>query len=158
MKRLFVTFLCAMGLTMMFPPQTAGADVFIVTAGPQTYIEPEVEELMPREDIELIALVTMAEAEAEPELGKRLVIDTILNRVDSPRFPDTVDGVIYAPRQFSSMWNGRVDRCYVREDICVLVEEELRERTNSDCVFFRAGHYGDGTPMFQVGNHYFSSL
>ena len=34
------------------------------------------------EEIRLIALVTMAEAEGEPELGKRLVIDTILNRVD----------------------------------------------------------------------------
>jgi N-acetylmuramoyl-L-alanine amidase len=35
------------------------------------------------EEINLIALVTMAEAEGESEQGKRLVISTILNRVDS---------------------------------------------------------------------------
>ena len=52
-------------------------------------IEEYVEDtLLPREDIELIALVTMAEAEGECEEGKRLVIDTILNRVDSVYFPD----------------------------------------------------------------------
>ena len=44
---------------------------------------------MSREDVELIALVTMAEAEGECEEGKRLVIDTVLNRVDSDYFPDT---------------------------------------------------------------------
>ena len=49
------------------------------------------------EEIELIALVTMAEAEGEPEEGKRLVIDTILNRVDFGEFPSTVTEVIYQP-------------------------------------------------------------
>lgn len=110
------------------------------------------------EIIELIALVTMAEAEGECEEGKRLVIDTILNRVDSVYFPDTVHGVIYQANQFSSMWNGRVDKCFVDDDICQLVEEELQSRTNVDTIFFTAGGYGKyGTPMFQVGNHYFSS-
>lgn len=110
------------------------------------------------EDVDLIALVTMAEAEGEPEEGKRLVIDTILNRVDSDRFPDTVYDVIYQPNQFTSMWNGRTDRCEVREDFVALVKEELVSRYNSECVFFRTSHYSKyGVPMFQVGNHYFSS-
>ena len=112
-----------------------------------------------QDEIELVALVTMAEAEGESEEGKRLVIDTILNRVDHERFPDSVTDVIYQKSQFSSMWNGRVDRCYVDEDICQLVREELDSRTNDDVVFFHAGKYGKyGTPEFQVGNHYFSSM
>ena len=116
------------------------------------------EELLSEEDISLIALVTMAEAEGECEKGKRLVIDTILNRMDSEYFPDTAYDVIYQPYQFSSMWNGRVDRCEVREDICQLVQEELETRTNYDVIFFTAGCYIDyGVPMFQVENHYFSS-
>lgn len=110
------------------------------------------------EEIELIALVTMAEAEGEPEEGKRLVIDTILNRVDFGEFPSTVTEVIYQPEQFSSMWNGRIDECYVMEEICQLVEEELKYRLNNEVMFFTAGGYAKfGTPMFQVGNHYFSS-
>ena len=116
------------------------------------------ESTVPEEDIELIALVTMAEAEGECEEGKRLVIDTILNRVDSEHFPDTVHDVIYQPNQFSSMWNGRVDRCEVREDICQLVREELISRMNYEVMFFTAGEYsGYGVPMFQVEHHYFSS-
>lgn len=114
---------------------------------------------MSDEDIELIALVTMAEAEGECEEGKRLVIDTILNRVDSEisYFPDTVYDVVYQKSAFSSMWNGRVDKCYVDEDICQLVREELISRTNYDVMYFTAGKYGKyGTPMFSVGNHYFS--
>lgn len=117
----------------------------------------EKEELLPDEDIALIALVTMAEAEGECEEGKRLVIDTILNRIDSEHFPDTAYDVIYQPYQFSSMWNGRVERCEVREDICQLVEEELACRKNYDVIFFTAGCYSDyGVPMFRVENHYFS--
>ena len=72
----------------------------------------------------------MAEAEGESEYGKRLVIDTVLNRVDSEHYPDTVFEVIYQPSQFSSMWNGRVDRCCVTDEICQLVREELQERRN----------------------------
>lgn len=108
-------------------------------------------------EIDLISLVTMAEAEDEPELGQRLVIDTILNRVDSERFPNSIYDVIYQPHQFSSMWNGRVDRCYVMDDIRQLVMEELQYRQNYECLFFTADDYGAyGEHMFPVGNHYFA--
>ena len=77
------------------------------------------------EEIDLLALLTMAEAEGESEEGKRLVIDTVLNRVDSEHFPNTIREVIYQPNQFTSMWNGRVDRCSVDDEICQLVMEEF---------------------------------
>lgn len=112
------------------------------------------------EEIDLLALVTMAEAEGESEEGQRLVIDTILNRVDSELsyFPDTVHDVVYQKNAFSSMHNGRVKRCYVKEEIRQLVIEELQERTNYEVMYFHAKKYGKyGTPMFAVGNHYFSS-
>ena len=110
------------------------------------------------DEINLIALVTMAEAEGESEYGKRLVIDTILNRVESGYFPDTVNEVIYQPWQFESMWNGRVDKCYVDDYICELVRDEIENRTDAYTIFFCAGDYSQyGVPMYQVGNHYFSS-
>lgn len=116
------------------------------------------EEFLSDEDIALIALVTMAEAESECEKGKRLVIDTILNRIDSEHFPDNAYDVIYQPSQFSSMWDGRIDCCEVREDICQLVIEEGHSRINNKVIFFTAGEYSKyGVPMFQVENHYFSS-
>lgn len=110
------------------------------------------------EEIYLIALVTLAEAEGECEEGKRLVIDTILNRIDSEYFPNTVEEVIYQPYQFSSMWNDRYTRVTVTDDICDLVREEIYHRLNAEVIFFTANQYGKyGVPMFQVGNHYFSS-
>ena len=109
-------------------------------------------------EIDLIALVTMAEAEGESEEGKRLVISTILNRIDHERFPDTVNGVVYQRNAFEVMHNGRINRCYVTESNRELVISELQNRTNYDVVYFRSGHYSSyGTPLFKVGNHYFSS-
>jgi spore germination cell wall hydrolase CwlJ-like protein len=126
------------------------------------YEEPtEPEYSLTQEEIDLIARLVMAEAEGESEYGQRLVIDVILNRVDHPAkyMPDTVTEVIYQPSQFSPMWNGRFDRCYVKPEIVELVKEELISRTNYDVIFFRTNHYSQyGTPMFQEGAHYFSSL
>lgn len=137
------------------------SEQYVVIAGTPEPIETiiaEEELLMSDEDISLIALVTMAEAEGESELGKRLVIDTILNRVDHPRWPSTVQEVIYQKNQFTSVWNGRINRCFVREDIYELVKDELKCRTNNECVFFNSGRYSiDGTPLLQEGKHYFSS-
>ena len=111
------------------------------------------------EEIDLLALLTMAEAEGECEEGQRLVIDTVLNRVDSEYWPDTVTEVIYQPDQFTSMWNDRVNRCEVQEYFRELVIEELKSRTNYDVVFFRTEKYSKyGTPLFAVENHYFSSF
>ena len=137
---------------------------------PESYSEPDYEQEVASDsdagstevslsDIELIALITMAEAEGEPVEGQRLVIDTILNRVDNPAFPNTVYDVIYQPGQFTCVWNGRLSRCYVSEDICQLVREELESRYSYDTIYFCAGGYsGYGQRLFQVGNHYFSSF
>ena len=121
--------------------------------------EAKVEELpYSDEEVELVALVCMAESEGESELGKRLVIDTVLNRVESDQFPDTIEGVVYQECQFTSMWNGRVDNCVVTDEVRELVREEMREKTNSDVLYFRTDYYHDfGTPVMVEGNHYFST-
>lgn len=108
-------------------------------------------------DIELLCKITMAEAGGEGELGIRLVIDTVLNRVDSEYFPNTISGVVYQTNQFEPVATGRLNSCYVRDDIYRLVLEELANRTNNEVVFFRTTRYHScGTPLFVVGNHYFS--
>lgn len=119
---------------------------------------PEPETTLTEDEIALIALCAMTEAEGECEHGQRLVIDVILNRVDDPHFPDTVYDVIYQKNQFSGMYGERVKRCYVKDELVQLVREELMSRTDHEVVFFRTGHYHSyGVPMFQVGAHYFSS-
>lgn len=114
--------------------------------------------VLSEEDIQLIAWVTMAEAEGEPVEGKRLVIDTLLNRIEDDGFPNSAHGVVYQKNQFEAMWNGRSDRCYATDEIVQLVREELVNRTDSRVLWFRSGHYHTfGTPVRSVGNHYFST-
>lgn len=105
-------------------------------------------------DIELIALLTMGEAEGESELGKRLVIDTVLNRLDSGDYGNTVQSVVYAQYQFSGM--GRIN--YAPDSVRQLVIEEINNRTNYEVYYFRTDYYHPfGKNLFKVGNHYFSS-
>lgn len=109
------------------------------------------------EEITLIAKLTIAESGNQSDYGKRLVIDTVLNRMDSPYFPDTVEGVIFQKYQFSPVWNGGIDKYVPDEHIIDLVKEEINDRTNSEVIFFTAGKYGPyGVPLFQVEDHYFS--
>ena len=145
------------------PIKKYGASVKDRIVEVKTIVKP-VEEESPNiseEDIELIALVTMAEAEGESELGKRLVIDTILNRMDSDLayFPDTVYDVIYQKNAFSSVWCDRINRVEATEEVIQLVKEEIETRTSYDVMYFRTRYYSNyGTPLLVEGRHYFSSI
>ncbi len=109
------------------------------------------------DDMELVALVCVAEAEGESEYGKRLVIDCIFNRIDSVYFPNTIKDVIYAPGQWECVSNGRINCVENNEYIANLVMEEYNKRTNTKVIYFRTNHYFDfGTPILQEGHHFFS--
>ncbi len=60
-----------------------------------------------QEDIDLLARIIYAEARGEPYNGQVAVGAVILNRVEHPDFPDTIDGVIYQDGQFTSVTNGQ---------------------------------------------------
>lgn len=49
----------------------------------------------------MLMKIAMAEAEGESVEGKALVMLVVLNRVWSDEFPDTIEEVIFQPRQFS---------------------------------------------------------
>jgi len=63
-----------------------------------------------RDDVTLLARAITAEAGAEPYLGQVAVGAVILNRVESPQFPNTMAGVIYQPGAFESVSNGIINR------------------------------------------------
>lgn len=58
----------------------------------------------------MLSRVVMGEAADEPFTGKVAVAAVILNRVDSPKFPNTLAGVIYQPLAFESVSNGQYTR------------------------------------------------
>lgn len=121
--------------------------------------EPYIESEDFYDDLELLAYCVMAEAGNQEELGKRLVIDTVLNRVDNKYFPDTVREVIYAPGQFEVVARGTLYKNTPTDDIFQLIGEEIAERTNDKVIYFTAGGYNpSGEPWQKVGDHYFSYI
>ena len=111
-------------------------------------------------DIDLLNRIVVAEAGNQSEYGKRLVIDVVLNRIDSIRWrdDDTIWEVIAHPGQFETYSNGAYTRVDLDESINELIVNELSNRTNVDVVFFRTGHYHEGVPqLFKEGDHYFSA-
>lgn len=111
------------------------------------------------DEIYLMAKVCLAEAEGETELGKRLVVSTILNRIDSGYYSNNVYDVVFQPYQFEVTMNGRLDRVTVTDDVIQLVKEEIQNRTSYEVIYFRTDHYSEyGTPLFQEDSHYFSAF
>ena len=142
--------------------QTTGY-IVVRTNEPETTMRTEVNDissvdLITMDDAVLIAKLVLAEAEGEPEMGKRLVIDTVLNRLESEDFPNTVYDVVYQPYHYDPVWDGRIDLFSELDDTFKLVVDEIQHRTNSEVLYFRTDKFHEfGTPMEQVGNHYFST-
>lgn len=142
--------------------QTTGY-IVVRTNEPETTTRTEVKDissadLITMDDAVLIAKLVLAEAEGEPEMGKRLVIDTVLNRLESEDFPNTVYDVVYQPYHYDPAWDGRINLFSELDDAFKLVVDEIHNRTNSEVLYFRTDKFHEfGTPMEQVGNHYFST-
>lgn len=97
-----------------------------------------------------IARVVQAESGNQSDLGKKLVADTILNRMDSSDFPNNVKDVLEQDNQYAT-------GIMADEDTIRLVMAEYIDRTNSEVLHFRTGYYHKwAVDMFQVGEHYFS--
>lgn len=60
-------------------------------------------------DVELLARAVHAEARGEPYVGQVAVAAVILNRVESPKFPNTIAGVIYQPGAFTAVSDGQIN-------------------------------------------------
>lgn len=107
-------------------------------------------------EIDLMAAVTFLEAGNQDIKGKQLVVDTILNRIDSPDFPDTVKEVVNQKGQFGTA--GRAAKLK-GEDIPIdcygAVLSELGDRKSREVLYFSRG-WGCGEKLFKHGDHYFS--
>lgn len=61
-------------------------------------------------DYQLLARVISAESRGEPFTGQVAVGAVILNRVDSPLFPNSIAGVIYQPGAFTCLTDGQFNQ------------------------------------------------
>lgn len=59
-------------------------------------------------DINLLAQTVYGEARGEPYVGQVAVAAVILNRLESPSFPNTVSGIIFEPLAFTAVADGQI--------------------------------------------------
>lgn len=122
-------------------------------------VESELEEELWYDELSLLAQIVEAEAGNQDLTGKRLVVDVVLNRVDSPRFPNTITEVIYQRRQFSCLKDGNFERAgnYISEESFEAVRQEVfgESRIDYGIVFF-SGKPVNGKNHWKYQDHWFS--
>ncbi|WP_227763821.1 cell wall hydrolase [Zhaonella formicivorans] len=59
------------------------------------------------EEFELLAKIVYGESRGEPFKGQVAVAAVVLNRVKSPKFPNTIKGVIFQPGAFTAVVDGQ---------------------------------------------------
>ena len=91
-------------------PETIKEVTEVIIELPKVETEAEPEDRWTSYEGYLLARIAMAEAESEDTECKALVILTVLNRVGSDSFPDSIEEVIFQKGQFSPISNGRWDR------------------------------------------------
>lgn len=113
-------------------------------------------------DRKLLANLIYCEARGESYEGKVAVGSVVINRVLSERFPNTVVGVIYAPRQFAPVTSTKnslalalaEDRATRYPDCYRAADEAMSGYSNvGKCVYFRTPI--PGLTGIQIGNHIF---
>lgn len=106
--------------------------------------------------VEMLAKCVESEAGNQGLMGKRFVVDVILNRVDSQRFPNDVTSVISQKGQFSVYSSGKMSRTVPSEETYEAIKMETEHRTDKEILFFASGTYNKYCiPAYQHEDHYF---
>ena len=107
-------------------------------------------------DTQLLYSLVQAEAGNQDLDGCRLVADVVLNRIDSSKFPNDLESVVYAPGQFSVVRNGALKKAQgeISPKVVQAVDMELTQaRLNYNVLYFNNRPNGSG--CWQYGGHWF---
>lgn len=114
------------------------------------------------EDAELLCKIAMAEAGNQDTEGKALVMLVVLNRVwGDNEFPDTIRDVIYQPRQFSPVLEGKFEGVVPDKDCWAALElVETGWDESQGALYFESKsdstwHEDNLKFLFKHGDHYF---
>lgn len=109
---------------------------------------PEPEIPQETEDLVLFAAILECEAGTRDYDALLAVATVIMNRVESSRYPNTLQGVIYQKGQFSPTWNGSLNRVLAKgpASLCYSVAQDALAGARLDavrhCYSFRASYTG----------------
>lgn len=127
---------------------------FVITVDTPEQIEEEVE----LGEMEELAQLVQAEAGNQPFEGKCLVVDVVLNRVESDEYPDSIHDVIFESGAFSVTTNGAFEKAAwnMQESDFAAVACEMELHHNKDVIAFNCNtHVAGKGELFKVGGHWF---
>lgn len=103
---------------------------------------------------ELLARVIMSEGSNLPYHGKLAIMGTIINRVNSDKFPNTIEEVIYQENQYSTSDNGTpTEECYTAIDDVI-----YNGSFPPDMFYFRTDKpHSFGFEYLHIGNTFFNT-
>ena len=118
------------------------------------------------DELKCLASAVYFESKGEPLEGQLAVAEVILNRVESPKFPDTICGVVKQRSQFSFVHGGHIPSAPTSSHawrtavaIALIAKNDLADSAVSTALFFHATYVRPGwrglTRMASVGNHIF---
>lgn len=105
-------------------------------------------------DFELLARVIEAEAGGESDYHKLCVGTVVMNRVDSEKYPSTIEGVIYQPGQYQCVTNSHINK-EPSESSYEAAESILDGRRMFRSSVVYQAEFIQGKVVEKVGNTYF---
>lgn len=109
-------------------------------------------------DLAMLAAIIECEAGNQPYEGKLAVGSVVINRVNSPRFANSISGVLYAPGQFTPVASGRFTIVLARgasADCVQAAQEVLNGNITIDAHYFHMYRSGIDTYGTIIGDHIF---
>lgn len=109
-------------------------------------------------DISMLAAIIECEAGNQPYEGLIAVGSVIVNRVKDPRFPDTIEGVLFAQGQFTPVASGRFAIVYSRgaTSRCYQAAQEVLNGTiNTNALYFHRYKPEKNEQGTIIGDHIF---
>lgn len=114
------------------------------------------------ETFDLLSRVIEAESDRSDNLeGRILIAETILNRVSSSSFPNTIEGVIYQSGQFEVVSNGMIysiGRTKLSDQAIIEAQKRIAEGSAPNVMYFNATNYQYGDPYCYEGGNYFVTV
>ena len=114
------------------------------------------------EEFDLMSRTVEAESDRSDNLeGRVLIALTILNRVSSGEWPDSITGVITQDGQFQVYENGAiwsVGRTTLSDQAVIEAHARLATGEAPNVMFFNNSGYGYGTPYAYEGGNYFVTV
>lgn len=144
MKKIITLFFAA---AIVLTPMTARAEE------PQpVYADASVSEY----EGDLLERILWAEANDQSFDGQKAVVEVIFNRLRSPEWPDTIEGVLSQKGQFAT-WKSRnkVRPTEVQSDVISEVLRETETVIPADYVYFSTKKHGWMHDCFKIEDHWF---